>query len=68
MQQKVGISVGTPVSDAYQQKYQHSISELVIRKIKASDKAQKFSDGGGLYLHVSPLSPPKRKLKAAGYS
>lgn len=31
-----------------------NLSEFKIKAIKPADKAQKFSDGGGLYIYVSP--------------
>lgn len=30
------------------------LSDVILRKAKVTDKAQKFADGGGLYLYVAP--------------
>jgi len=35
------------------------LTDKTIKNIKATDKVQKFSDGGGLYLHVSPKTGSK---------
>jgi hypothetical protein len=29
-----------------------ALSEFAVRKAKASDRAYKLTDGGGLYLHI----------------
>ena len=30
------------------------LSDVTLRRVKATDKPQKFADGGGLYLYVAP--------------
>lgn len=30
------------------------LSDVILRKTKATDKVQEFADGGGLYLYVAP--------------
>ncbi|VEE51941.1 Arm DNA-binding domain-containing protein [Stenotrophomonas maltophilia] len=31
------------------------LTDAVIRRAKPSDKPQKITDGGGLYLHLTPI-------------
>ena len=40
------------------------LTDTFLRGLKATGKIQKYSDGGGLYLHVSPIGG---KLWRMGY-
>jgi len=35
------------------------LTDTYIKNLKATDKAQKYYDGGGLYLYVSPKTGSK---------
>lgn len=39
---------------SYMEDTNMKLSDASIRNVKRSEKVQKLSDGGGLYLHVSP--------------